>query len=519
MSISIDKKKVFFKNMIIRYLLSFIFILTFSFSFSHEFFEFDGDIRMTLIDHEKGHINVYTYDQVYTLNYSLELLNKKQIIADEHFFEIPFFRMFPFEIDGITYAALNGRSDVFIIEDENITHLASNFDFINHFTGASIFKYDNRIIKYGGYAFWNYFDQFIYYDFDLNSWELVDNSFLENHIPGSTDQILIPLNDDEYLIFSGFTDSTLSPNLDVYSFSFSDRNFKYIGETNFDKFSRQSHKINENNYLLFENLREGEAQYSSSFSELAILNINTKGVYKAKNLPIHQYILSDNSVFFYNTEFHESYPQGDVFLNGQSEIFPNTILFYTKRDGITSLNSYPTIEIIQNLTFDDSLYKKNYPWGWIFQRWPFLSAIVVTFIILEISRRLFYKELKYKLIFFRDKVPNKVESYQLLLSTNGRDYGFKHDGKFYSLSDKCYKILHEISRKGKITNEKLEEIIFEENLSRSTNYRNKSKKLQQLEVKIQTATKNDDEILIQVKSEFDSRFKDYKIKDSIILIK
>ena len=64
----------------------------------------------------------------------------------------------------------------------------------------------------------------------------------------------------------------------------------------------------------------------------------------------------------------------------------------------------------------------------------------------------------------------------------------------------------------------MEEIVFEDELSRSTNFRNKSKKLEQLELKIQSATNIDNKIIIQVKSEFDSRFIDYKIIDSISIV-
>ena len=508
--------------MIIRYLLNFIFILTFSFSFSHETFEFDGDIRMTLIDHENGQINVYTYDEVFTLNYSLELLNTKKIIADDKFFETPFFIMFPFEIEGVTYASLNGRSDIFVIDDNTISRLPSNFDFVNHFSGASIFKFDNKIIKYGGYAFWNYFDQFIYYDFDLNSWELIAGIPIENHILGSESQVLLPINDQEVIIFSGYTDSSLSQFLDVYKFNFSENEFTLLGQTNFDKFNRYSNKIDDKNYLLFENLSKDNANYavlgSNVRTEVSILNTSTFNVYKVDDLPIHQYILPQNGVFFYDTDFHTNYPNGNIFLNGQESTFANTILFYTYRDGVTTLHSYPTVEILRNSRFDDILFTKEYPYGVLLERYPILSVIVIIYIILEVIRFIFFRNFKYKLTFFKQSMPTSTIEHELLLFSNGKTFGFQNQGKIYQLSEKCYNILIEIRRNRLITNEKLEEIVFEDELSRSTNFRNKSKKLEQLELKIQSATNIDNKIIIQVKSEFDSRFRDYKLIDSISIV-
>lgn len=505
-----------------RYLKILTFLLFFSTSFSHEIFEVPSDVRMTLIDHENGQINVYTYDEVFTLNYNLELLNTKKIIADDKFFESPFFMMFPFEIDGVTYASLNGRSDIFVIDDNTISRLPSNFDFINHFSGASIFKFDNKIVKYGGYAFWNYFDQFIYYDFDLNSWELLAGRPIEDHILGSESHVLLPINDQEVIIFSGYTDSSLSQFLNVYKFNFSENEFTLLGETNFDKFNRYSNKIDDENYLLFENLSQDSAKYSvvgsNAYTELSILNTSTFNVYKVDDLPIHQYILPQNGVFFYDTDFHTNYPDGNIFLNGQKSTFANTILFYTYRDGKTTLHSYPTIEIIRNSRFDDKLFAKEYPSGFLLEKYPILTRIVIIYIILEVIRFIFFRNFKYKLTFFKQSMPTSTIEHELLLVSNGKTFGFQNQGKFYPLSEKCFNILKEIRRNKLITNEKLEEIVFEDELSRSTNFRNKSKKLEQLELKIQSATNIDNKVIIQVKSEFDSRFIDYKIIDSISIV-
>jgi len=497
--------------------------LFFSFSFSHETFELPSEVRMTLIDHEKGQINVYTYDQVYTLSYSLELLDSKKIVADDKFFQTPFFIMFPFEIDGVNYAALNGRSDVFMIDDNIISRLPSNFDFINHFTGASIFKYDNKIVKYGGYAFWNYFDQFIYYDIGLYSWELLGGRPLEDQIQGSESQVLIPINDHEVLIFSGYTDSSLTQFSNVYKFNFAENQFTLLGETNFDKFNRYANKINDNNYLIFENLSEDMGVVgSNTYTELAILNTESFRVYKVDEYPIHQYITPQNGVFFYDTDFHTNYPEGEIFLNGSKSVFANTILFYTKRDGRITLHSYPTVEILRNSRFDDVLFTKEYPSGslrYIIIEWPVLSSLVFIFILFELIRFFFFRQFKYKLTFFKQSAIIPAVKYELLLvASNGKTFGFQHQGKFYSLSQKCYNILSELRKNNHITNQRLEEIVFEDELSRSTNFRNKSKKLEQLELKIQSATNIDDKILIQVKSEFDSRFIDYKIIDSINIL-
>ena len=505
-----------------RYLKILPFLLFFSTSFSHEIFEVPSDVRMTLIDHENGQINVYTYDEVFTLNYSLELLNTKKIIADDKFFESPFFIMFPFEIEGVTYASLNGRSDIFVIDDNTISRLPSNYDFLNHFSGASIFKFDNKIVKYGGYAFWNYFDQFIYYDFGLNSWELLAGRPVENNILGSESHVLLPINDQEVIIFSGYTDSSLSQFLNVYKFNFSENEFTLLGETNFDKFNRYSNKIDDKNYLLFENLSQDSSKYavigSDAYTEVSILNTSTFFVYKVDELPIHQYILPQNGVFFYDTDFHKNYPDGNIFLNGQKSTFANTILFYTYRDGKTTLHSYPTIEILRNSRFDDKLFTKEYPYGFLLEKYPILSRIVIIYIILEVIRFIFFRNFKYKLTFFNQSMPTSTIEHELLLINNGITFGFQNQGKFYPLSEKCYNILIEIRRNKLITNEKLEEIVFEDELSRSTNFRNKSKKLEQLELKIQSATNIDNKIIIQVKSEFDSRFIDYKIIDSISIV-
>ena len=168
------------------------------------------------------------------------------------------------------------------------------------------------------------------------------------------------------------------------------------------------------------------------------------------------------------------------------------------------------------------LFTEEYPSGslrYVIREWPVLSSLVFIFILFELIRFFFFRQFKYKLTFFKQSKIIPAVNYELLLvSSNGKTFGFQHQGKFYSLSEKCYNILTELRRNNKITNERLEEIVFEDELSRSTNFRNKSKKLEQLELKIQSATNIDDKILIQVKSEFDSRFKDYKIIDSVTIL-
>ena len=123
--------------------------------------------------------------------------------------------------------------------------------------------------------------------------------------------------------------------------------------------------------------------------------------------------------FFYDTDFHTNYPDGNIFLNGQKSTFANTILFYTYRDGKTTLHSYPTIEILRNSRFDDKLFAKEYPYGFLLEKYPILSRIVIIYIILEVIRFIFFRNFKYKLT-FKQSMPTSITEHELLLSLMGK---------------------------------------------------------------------------------------------------
>ncbi|MGI9530286.1 hypothetical protein, partial [Lutimonas sp.] len=135
------------------------------------------------IEDLRGYLN----SSLDTLNNTFELYYADKMVAiDLESFEINTIRLqfenetekaliplsyFPLRIEKLVYFVQSQGGMVFTIHNDTIKRIDNSYDHGMQY-GASIFKHNNTVFKYGGYGFWSVRDFFTYYDKMQHEWEV-----------------------------------------------------------------------------------------------------------------------------------------------------------------------------------------------------------------------------------------------------------------------------------------------------------------------------------------------------------
>ena len=183
-----------------------------------------------------------------------------------------------------------------------------------------IFQHNDTIFRYGGYGFWSQRNFIIYYDENLNEWEIYNtknNSYTPN---GSYKGIYFKNENDIYFIGGEKVDELNKlesiDNDDVIRFNFESKSFEFLGKLNF----------NFNVYSLI--VKDDEGFVVNNGSQIAYIKPIENKVLLYNKTPLQLNIKSSPNKITNNYFYNESYFL-EVFLN---QNFETNVLKVSKSD-------------------------------------------------------------------------------------------------------------------------------------------------------------------------------------------
>ena len=171
---------------------------------------------------------------------------------------------------------------------------------------SNIFQHNDTIFRYGGYGFWSQRNFIIYYDENLNEWEIYNtknNSYTPN---GSYKGIYFKNENDIYFIGGEKVDELNKlesiDNDDVIRFNFESKSFEFLGKLNF----------NFNVYSLI--VKDDEGFVVNNGSQIAYIKPIENKILLYNKTPLQLNIKSSPNKITNNYFYNESYFL-EVFLN------------------------------------------------------------------------------------------------------------------------------------------------------------------------------------------------------------
>ena len=185
---------------------------------------------------------------------------------------------------------------------------------------SNIFQHNDTIFRYGGYGFWSQRNFIIYYDENLNEWEIYNtknNSYTPN---GSYKGIYFKNENDIYFIGGEKVDELNKlesiDNDDVIRFNFESKSFEFLGKLNF----------NFNVYSLI--VKDDEGFVVNNGSQIAYIKPIENKILLYNKTPLQLNIKSSPNKITNNYFYNESYFL-EVFLN---QNFETNVLKVSKSD-------------------------------------------------------------------------------------------------------------------------------------------------------------------------------------------
>ena len=313
----------------------------------------------------------------------------------------------------------------------------------NFLDGSIFFKKNDTIFRHGGYGYWTVFNKIIYYDINTNQWELY-----KNDINGRINHHVFLENNKVYFV-GGYLPSKSLPQIKnnnnrVETFSFDTGILKEVGETS----------------VIF----LGNIIFSDQQKNIFIDNER-----KIFDLDFEKNIVREYFSNSLNTKISNRY---------KVYIIKNKFVFFSERKGNYSLNIFPLDLFISNPV-------KQYPLFADVYKLKLHFIYVILFLSVIIFFRMFFKK-------------NNINVYPTYVR-----YKFRKK----QISSGQYKVLRLFYLKTEIESKKIDDVIFENDLSRASNYKKKNLILLNLNTSLKDLTNSDNDILLSKKSEFDSRIK------------
>lgn len=186
---------------------------------------------------------------------------------------------------------------------------------------SPLFMRNDTLLRYGGYGFWSNRNILTYYDKSVNEWEKIA-PLRSTEFPIGTKGSKVVLKDDLMVVLGGFTLDpndlvTAVPNRDIWSYNFRTTKWSYIGKMNFDLVDYNFNFSYKTNYVFF-----GE-------TDILVLNpFENKAKRYNKNVFHHKLILSNpnmntiyNNGVFYCFSYIDNTNTVEIAYRNEDEFF------------------------------------------------------------------------------------------------------------------------------------------------------------------------------------------------------
>jgi hypothetical protein len=370
----------------------------------------------------------------------------------------------PLVVDSISYFIHNKGGLVYQNRNDSIVRIDNSFNHLMQ-NNSSIFEYDSKIHRFGGYGFWSARNFITYFDNKLNEWEII-NPINSEEIPEEAFGGLHLLIEDDLYVFNSSYNNPVNRyenvfNKKLWNYNFNDKKWTHLGDIEFLEYDTKSPIIFYNNKLLI--------GLKSEIIVIDVLN-NTYKKYE-KGVKSH-YINGVFNAFFHNNRFYYfSFDTlGDLYLSiaTESEMIGNEI------------NSKPFYTNYEKL--------KNYGFSFL--------ILVLLFISIR-AFKAFY---------------NRKNKIQLL------ENGLKFKRKFIQLDEKSLKILGLLVASEYVNSAEILKIVEKDQFSRAHNERLKFQKIEDLNFKLKTLLDINEDLIISKKSNFDRRIREYSLENRLSFI-
>lgn len=417
-----------------------------------------NDPLLTYFDNKSNSVNVLLKDSILSIEIDSNTLKRNYLDIDESLDFDYGKELIHTELNGENYFLQSGNGKVYILKDNRLERLDKSL-IDNSFFGSSIFTYDGKIFRYGGYGFWTIYNKLIYFDLITNQWELAES---ENTPSYGTISPFTHVYQNKLYVFGGIKFSKDSPNTHVFSnsimrFDFEknlwDSNFKFDNDTSLKKIVSD-----ENEVLVIAH------KSSSTDRVIKSLNFEENREYTYRSTPLLPSI--DITKDFFQSK--------------------DNLVFYTQVNDRSELNIIPSNYLLTGKELTGKILRKNY----------LKYYIVIGFILLIIiCLRLFYI--------------NRTDT--LIINQNG----IMINNNFAELDPLSIKLLDIMQSKGKLSTNQLNEIIFNNSLSRASNYSRKNILLNNVNSKFKLISGSNDLLINKEKSKFDLRMELYQLNQKI----
>jgi hypothetical protein len=361
-----------------------------------------------------------------------------------------------FSVDKINndiFFIRNGSGKIYKIANKSLKRIDKSTiqDFL---IGSNVFTFRDTLFRYGGYGYWNVFNKLIYYDNTTSQWELYKNTQSEGRFNHET----FIDKDKSYFVGGYSLESDLNQNdvqkMEIEYYDFTDKSFKSLGySTSFFQGKKIKNDLGEN--LLFQ-----------------------------KNKRLLKLDFEKNNVieYFENSLFSKISFDYDCYFHG------GNFIFISENQNKKYLNIIPQELILTQKVAEYEIIENNN----IGTLKIFGLAIVVAIIFF----------LGYYLISLKKS---------LRLGQNVVYYGFNKK----SINNIQYEILREIFDKGSIYSSQIDSLIFDDNLSRASNFKKKDFYLKELDQLLKLLTGHNEGVLNKRESRLDARIKMFVLNENI----
>jgi len=394
---------------------------------------------------------------------------------------------------------------VYKIDSDTIVRIDNSFAHKNQ-TGSKIFQINDTIYKYGGYGYWQTQDLITYYDFRSNEWEILD---INQEITGLVDAYTV--EKDNIIYFFGGTTvdkkhrKNVLKNYNIYSFDLKTRKLNFYGKMkyNFNSSYNTNISLNKKTHIIYRN---------DSIFHLNLLENKIK-IYKTNSF--HDRLVTGNNLktIYMDSTFHafNIYPHDDHFSFIESG--------FSSKKNLTNVIEFQRVDhdfflqtpILEEPVLLNNSYKKYFH---EFSQLPpnyktffliiiflfFICAIIISFF--TISRFISSTRLK------QSNSTSKIFLDSLILK-----YG-KDSMKLNQIEQQ---ILLLLSQRIKITGNEIKEM-FDQTLNYSHIMRSKKQTIDNLNFKLKTLTKSEQNLINMVTSSIDKRIKEYMLIEKFQII-
>ena len=357
---------------------------------------------------------------------------------------------------------------VYKLENDGLIRVDNSYDHKSQMM-SSIFRYENKIYRFGGYGFFDARNFFTFFDFQSNEWDVLEIEKQEVPI-GSFDSKYFIFEDYFYKIggkaLDPYSRTKTYPLKDIWRFHLKEKKWEHI--LDFEYFNELTYS--KSDFLI------GNKFYFENQDQLYAFNLVDKAIEKVKNYPLLQKVVKHHPFFIEN-----------------DNLFYFVGTFNDKE--LITVNKYP---IKGNLNFEQQITPRvsRTTTKWI------IGFILLSVIIFGLKNR--------------KRAKNNKLDFSKKNSIILKEHSINFKRKKIDINTEEYQTLKLFQKSNKISINQIIDLFKSKEVSYSQKLRLKDKMISELDVKIKLLLNTDANQIEPLKNSKDNRIRLYHLIVPII---